>query len=129
MSLLLRLERKQKAFVKSLSNSHIHLELKHTLRSSLKNHTRFQTKMGKVYTRFQTEKAHKPWPVGKPGLDSTLDWTGLFLEKAIFFFQSRVQSWFSNWPTNPTLWGGTYLYGLYKGYPPPPRGAQLVPAI
>ena len=77
MSLLLRLERKQKAFVKSLSNSHIHLELKHTLRSSLKNHTRFQTKMGKVYTRFQTEKAHKPWPVGKPGLDSTLDWTGL----------------------------------------------------
>ena len=22
---------------------------------------------------------------------------------------------------NPTRWGGTYLYGLYKGVPPPPR--------
>ena len=28
---------------------------------------------------------------------------------------------------NPTLWGGTYLYGFYKGYSPP--GAQLAPAI
>ena len=33
-------------------------------RSSLKNHTRFQTKMGKVYTRFQTKTAQKPDPVG-----------------------------------------------------------------
>ena len=32
-------------------------------RSSLKNHTRFQTKMGKVYTRFQTKKAQKPYPM------------------------------------------------------------------
>ena len=32
-------------------------------RSSLKNHTRFQTKMGKVYTCFQTKKAPKPHPV------------------------------------------------------------------
>ena len=23
-------------------------------------------------------------------------------------------------PKNPTRWGGTYLYGLYKGVPPPP---------
>ena len=22
---------------------------------------------------------------------------------------------------NPTLWGSTYLYGLYKGGPPPPQ--------
>ena len=29
-------------------------------RSSLKNHTRLQTKMDKVYTRFQTKKAQKP---------------------------------------------------------------------
>ena len=29
-------------------------------RSSLKNHTQFQTKMGKVYTRFQTKTAQKP---------------------------------------------------------------------
>ena len=29
--------------------------------SSLKNHTQFQTEMGKVYTRFQTKKAEKPF--------------------------------------------------------------------
>ena len=26
---------------------------------------------------------------------------------------------------NPTLWGGTYLYGLYKGVPLPPGGQGL----
>ena len=34
-------------------------------RSSLENHTRFQTKMGKVYTRFQTKTAQKPPPMGR----------------------------------------------------------------
>ena len=34
-------------------------------RSSLENHTRFQTKMGKVYSRFQTKKAQKPYPWGR----------------------------------------------------------------
>ena len=29
-------------------------------RSSLESHTRFQTKMGKVYTRLQTKTAQKP---------------------------------------------------------------------
>ena len=29
-------------------------------RSSLENHTRFQTKMDEVYTRFQTKTAQKP---------------------------------------------------------------------
>ena len=33
-------------------------------RSSLENPTRFQTKMGKVYTRFQTKTAQKPYPMG-----------------------------------------------------------------
>ena len=33
--------------------------------SSLENHTRFQTKMGKVYTRFQTKIAQKPYPMGR----------------------------------------------------------------
>ena len=33
-------------------------------RSSLKNHTQFQTKMGKVDTRFQTKTAQKPNPLG-----------------------------------------------------------------
>ena len=47
-------------------------------RSSLKKHTRFQTKLGNVYTRFQTTTAQ-----------------------------------------NPTRWGDTYLYSLYKGVHPP----------
>ena len=34
-------------------------------RSSLKNHTRFQTKIGKVYTRFQTKTGQKPYPMGR----------------------------------------------------------------
>ena len=34
-------------------------------RSSLKNHTRFQTKMGKVYIRFQTKTTQKPYPMGR----------------------------------------------------------------
>ena len=49
--------------------------------SSLKNHTRFQTKMGKMYTRFQNKRRK-----------------------------------------NPTLSGGTYLYGLYNEISPPPPG-------
>ena len=34
-------------------------------RSSLENHTRFQAKMGIVYTRFQTKTAQKPYPMGR----------------------------------------------------------------
>ena len=34
-------------------------------RSSLENHTQFQTKMGKVYTRFQTKTAKKTLPDGE----------------------------------------------------------------
>ena len=34
-------------------------------RSSPENHTRFQTKMGKVYTRFQTKTAQNPYPMGR----------------------------------------------------------------
>ena len=34
-------------------------------RSSLENHTRFLTKMGKVYTRFQTKTAQKPYSLGR----------------------------------------------------------------
>ena len=32
-------------------------------RSSLENHTQFQTKMGKVPGRFQTKTAQKPYPI------------------------------------------------------------------
>ena len=33
--------------------------------SSLENHTRFQAKMGIVYTRFQTKTAQKTYPMGR----------------------------------------------------------------
>ena len=33
-------------------------------RNTLENHTQFQIKMGKVYTRFQTKMAQKPYPLG-----------------------------------------------------------------
>ena len=33
--------------------------------SSLKNHSRFQTKMDKVYTHFQTKTVQKPYPLGR----------------------------------------------------------------
>ena len=33
-------------------------------RSTLENHTRFHAKKGKVYTRFQTKTAQKPYPMG-----------------------------------------------------------------
>ena len=71
------LERKEKKLFKSIPNSHIYfsffltyLELKrywyvHTLRSSLENHTRFQAKLGKEYTRFQTKTTQKPYPMGR----------------------------------------------------------------
>ena len=72
MSSLLRLERKQNnssnpfriciflflSFETETINTFIHS------RSSLENHTRFQTKMGKVYTRFQTKTAQKTLPDG-----------------------------------------------------------------
>ena len=62
---LLRLERKQKN-IQSISNSHISLSFLliwnwndkyvHSLCISLENHTRFQTKVGKVYTGFQLDQ-------------------------------------------------------------------------
>ena len=40
----------------------------HTLPGSfLENHTRFQTKMGELFTRFQTKTAQKPYPLGGGG--------------------------------------------------------------
>ena len=65
MSSLLRLERQQKRFLKLcvefayssfflIYNTFIHFL------SFLENHTRFQTEVGKVYTRFQTKTRKKP---------------------------------------------------------------------
>ena len=33
-------------------------------RSSLENHTRFQTRVSKIYNPFQTKRAQKPYPLG-----------------------------------------------------------------
>ena len=75
MSSLLRLERKQ---TDSLNPFGIRIflflpysfgiETMNTFiqsRSSLKNHTRFQTKLGKAYTRFESKTVQKPYPVGR----------------------------------------------------------------
>ena len=82
---LLRLERKQKKNYSNPFRNRTFLFLSYLFgietittfihsRSSLEKHTRFQTKMGKVYTRFRPKRRR-----------------------------------------NPTRWGGTYLYGWYKG--------------
>ena len=76
MSSLLRLKLQQKHFLKSIPDSHITLsflfiwnsEATNTLthhRSSFVNHARFQTKMSKVYTLFQTKTEKKPYPMGR----------------------------------------------------------------
>ena len=56
MSSLLRLEQQQKnhSFGIETINTFIHS------RSSLESHTRFQSKMDEIYTRFQTKTAQKP---------------------------------------------------------------------
>ena len=63
-----------KKFFKSIQNSHISPSFFHITintfihsRSSLENHTRFQTKMGIICTRFQTKKAQTPYPKGGGG--------------------------------------------------------------
>ena len=75
MSLLLRLEGKQKNssnvfripifLIRSYSFGIETIDTFIRFRSSLENHTRFQTKMVKVYSsRFQTKKVQKPIPFG-----------------------------------------------------------------
>ena len=73
-SLRLRLEQQRKKVCWNTFRIRIFLFLSYSLgtetintfirsRSSLENHTRFQTKMGKVYTPFK--KAQKPYPKGR----------------------------------------------------------------
>ena len=64
ISSFLRLERKQKISPKAL-RIRIFDDYVHTFLYFTPNHTRLQTKMGKVYTRFQTKKAQKPYPLGR----------------------------------------------------------------
>ena len=66
---LLRLECKQKNYANPFRIC-IFLFLSYSLgietinSGSLENHTQFQTKMGQVYTCFQTKMAQKPYPMG-----------------------------------------------------------------
>ena len=94
---LLRLERKQKNYSNPF-RIRIFLFLSYSFgietintfihsRSSLENHTRFQTKMGKVYTRLQTKTAEKPFGaahryIGEypPGPDNTNSLLGCSLD-------------------------------------------------
>ena len=48
--------------IKSISNSHIS---RFSYSFGIETITLFQTRMGKVYTRFQTKTAHKPYPMGR----------------------------------------------------------------
>ena len=72
---LLRLECKQKTFSNAFQiriyflfrSYSFGIETINTFirfRSSLERDNQFQTKMGKVYTRFQTKKVQKPYPLG-----------------------------------------------------------------
>ena len=74
-----------KKFFKPISNSYISFFLSYLFgietiktfiqsRSSLKNRTRLQTKMGKVYTRFQTKTAQKPYLMGRGGTYHTREY-------------------------------------------------------
>ena len=72
---LLRLESQQQRFLKTHFNEYFSslsylfgIETTNKFihsRSFQENHTRFQTKMGKVYNRFQTKTAQKPYPLGR----------------------------------------------------------------
>ena len=88
MSSLERLKRQQKYFLKSISNSHITLSfpsfriettniLIHN-RSSFVNHTRFQTKLGKIYTRsLSDQNGAKTLPFRVAHTDMALIFTGV----------------------------------------------------
>ena len=63
---------------------------------------------------------YKPYqPVGEVFLDDRkLNLSALRYEQI-----KRNKTTRHIWARNPTLWGGTYIYGLYKGVPhPPPPG-------
>ena len=60
---------------------------------------------------------YKPYhPVGEVFLDDTkLNLSALRYEQI-----KPNKTTTHIWARNPTLWGGTYIYGLYKGVPHPP---------
>ena len=116
---LLRLERKQNNY-SNLFRIRIFLFLSSSFgvetistfihsRSSLENHIRFQTKMGKVYTRFQTKTAQgstsSPPP---PGSQTTSQ-----LARPFTFSPSPIFSLFSPSPPPPNAEPGPRLVGAF----------------
>ena len=87
--LFLTLERKQKKFLKFISNSHIFLFLSYSFEMETINFS------------------YIPVVPSKTIPDSRLKWA-----KCIPVFRAKQRK-------NPTRWGGTCLFGLYKGAPPP----------
>ena len=88
--LFLTLERKRKKFFKFISKSHIFLFLSYSFEMETINFS------------------YIPVVPSKTIPDSRLKWA-----KCIPVFRAKQRK-------NPTRWGGTYLFGLYKGVPPPP---------
>ena len=137
---LLRLERKQKnssnpfriRILLFLSYS-LAIETMNTFihsRNSLKNYIRFQTKMtkmGKEYTRFQTkmrkvytrsdQNGQSVYPFSDQDAQSVYPFRPKWA-KCIPVFRPKRRK-------NPTRWGGTYLYSLYKGLPLPPGSLSM----
>ena len=83
------IERKQKKFFKFISNSHIFLVLSYSFEMETINFSYIPVVPSKIIP------------------NSRLKWA-----KCRPVFRSKRRK-------NPTRWGGTYLFGLYKGVPPP----------
>ena len=97
-------------------------------RSVLENHTQFPLEdpgEGPAPTLIFTQKKFFFWrqiplPLSK-GLDDRAppylkDWTRYWFQTKMGKIYTRLRL---KRGKNPTLWGGTYLYGLYKGVLPP----------
>ena len=84
--------------------------------------------MGKVYTRFQTKTSQKPYPIcvvrvavevagGRENGRARGRHACLLLSRAFFLVATISKRLLRRLDMR---WGGTYLYSLYKGVPPPP---------
>ena len=97
-----------KKILKSISNSHISLSFYlfgiepintfiHS-RKFLQNHTRFQTKMGKVYTHFQTLGEAPIWLI-----QESTPWVFFFKALSSHSSSKRLESWLEAEPPLRTL--------------------------
>jgi len=115
-----------------------------------KNHTLFQTNMGKVYTRLQTKIAQNPYSLGAAHTveprcnEGPRDWKYLFAITRFRYIEVLFHIFSYYWgKENRSLYRGLryievryievplYLYGFYKGVhsspPPPPPPSPPLP--